>query len=228
MQPQTRAGILRRDTGILPLFASHKNVFFYSPPLASLRQRKPRELSPRITLCFGILLSRRNIGGWTYFYSGEAFGSNGCASVGLNVFFQQAEPQVHLLLTGTVDDDGIQADTCRGAKIACLIIIESELPISCEAGESLIVSSFPENNKHLHMFVMVNRMQDLRRPMFFSSHYVYVTLLRCCPRGAQPGMKSTGISLHLSVPHIPQINNNDVPFCFSKGFGLNFRESKAR
>lgn len=49
----------------------------------------------------------------TYFYSGEVFGSDGCASVGLNVFFQQAEPQVHLLLTGTVDDDGIQADACK-------------------------------------------------------------------------------------------------------------------
>lgn len=43
---------------------------------------------------------------------------------------------------------------------------------------------------------------------------------------AQPGMKSTGISLDLSVPHIPEINNHDERFCFPKHFCLNFRESK--
>lgn len=41
---------------------------------------------------------------------------NGGAPVDLDVFFEQAKPQVHLLLVATVDNDGVQADTCRGQR----------------------------------------------------------------------------------------------------------------
>lgn len=101
-----------------------------------------------------------------------------------------------------------------------------------------MASSFPtpallrkDNDKYLHMLVMVNHMQGLPWPlcflpiMFTSEQTRPPTLLP--KRKAQPGMKP-GISLHLSVPHIPQIVNNDVPLCFPKRPGLNLRESKAQ
>lgn len=41
---------------------------------------------------------------------------DGGAPVDLDMFFEQAEPHVHLLLVGAIDDDGVQADTCRGQR----------------------------------------------------------------------------------------------------------------
>lgn len=49
----------------------------------------------------------------TYFHSGVVFICSCSASIGLNIFSEQAKPQVHLFLVGTVDNDGIKADTCR-------------------------------------------------------------------------------------------------------------------
>lgn len=49
----------------------------------------------------------------TYLHSGVVSGGDRGSSVGLDVLFEQAEPQVHLFLVATVDDDGIKADTCN-------------------------------------------------------------------------------------------------------------------
>lgn len=52
----------------------------------------------------------------TYLHSGVVSGGDRGSSVGLDVLFEQTEPQVHLLLVATVDDDGIKADTCNMVK----------------------------------------------------------------------------------------------------------------
>lgn len=110
---------------------SHKNVFvllfgrgfFLKPTTGDLTATWTTWVAAKdCTLCWDVIVEKTSGHCWTYFNSGEVFRSNGCASVGLNVLFQQAKPQVHLLLTGTVDDDGIQADTCRGAKVTRLIM----------------------------------------------------------------------------------------------------------
>lgn len=49
----------------------------------------------------------------TYLHSGVDSGGGRGSSVGLDVLFEQTEPQVHLFLVATVDDDGIKADTCN-------------------------------------------------------------------------------------------------------------------
>lgn len=49
----------------------------------------------------------------TYLHSGVVSGGDRGSSVGLDVLFEQTEPQVHLFLVATVDDDGIKADTCN-------------------------------------------------------------------------------------------------------------------
>lgn len=48
----------------------------------------------------------------TYLHSGVVSGHDRRSSIGFDVLFEQSEPQVHLFLAGTVDDDGIKADTC--------------------------------------------------------------------------------------------------------------------
>lgn len=53
----------------------------------------------------------------TYFRSGVIFACNCCASISLNIFFEQAKPLVHLFLVGTVDNDGIKADTLRSERL---------------------------------------------------------------------------------------------------------------
>lgn len=49
----------------------------------------------------------------TYLHSGVVSGRDRGSSVGLDVLFEQTEPQVHLFLVAAVDDDGIKADTCN-------------------------------------------------------------------------------------------------------------------
>lgn len=48
----------------------------------------------------------------SYLHSGVVSGRGRRSSIGFDVFFEQSEPQVHLFLAGTVDDDGIEADPC--------------------------------------------------------------------------------------------------------------------
>lgn len=48
----------------------------------------------------------------THLHPGVVCGRRRRSSVGLDVLFEQTEPQVHLSLVGAVDDDGIKADTC--------------------------------------------------------------------------------------------------------------------
>lgn len=81
----------------------------------------------------------------------------------------------------------------------------------------------------------VNHRQAPPRPLFFLFNISFTsqqthpsTLLPKRSEQAQPGMKSSGISLDLSVPHIPEINNHDERFCFPKHFCLHFRESKPK
>lgn len=48
----------------------------------------------------------------SYLHSDVVSGRDGRSSVGFDVLFEQPEPQVHLFLAATVDDDGVKADTC--------------------------------------------------------------------------------------------------------------------
>lgn len=48
----------------------------------------------------------------SYLHSGVVSVRECRPSIGFDVLSEQSEPQVHLFLAGTVDDDGIEADTC--------------------------------------------------------------------------------------------------------------------
>lgn len=48
----------------------------------------------------------------THLHSGVVSGRHCRSPVGFDVVFEQSEPQVHLFLAATVDDDGIKADPC--------------------------------------------------------------------------------------------------------------------
>lgn len=112
---------------------THKYTCFYTSCFISVVEAiavsaNPLRIKPDHTQCMfeheamfnssrsAAITNETKIQSRTYFDSGEVFRCNRSASVSFNIFFQKSKPQVHFLLVGTVDNDGIETYTCTNQR----------------------------------------------------------------------------------------------------------------